>query len=79
MTADVWWFPGTNASNPCFAYWNKVDSSKLPIQLWGVISNGPDGGAILDYYNFTPGKIPDGISSTVYYHMYTAVYLQISK
>jgi len=46
-----------------------VDASKLPIQFWGVISNGSDGGAILDYYDFTPGKIPEGMC--VVHLMYT--------
>lgn len=79
VTADVWWFPGTNADDPCFTYWNKADASKLPIQLWGVISNGSDGGAIIDYYDFTPGKIPDGIATEHYfYHTYMTI-LQTSK
>ncbi|XP_065918389.1 uncharacterized protein [Dysidea avara] len=66
VDTDVWWFPGTNdaENDPCYGYWSATDDSKRPVQFFGLASSGRDGGAILDYYTFIPGEIPEDIPMT---------------
>ncbi|XP_065917140.1 uncharacterized protein [Dysidea avara] len=65
VCTDVWWFPGTdNANKPCYGYWSARDASKRPIQFFGLASNGRYGGAILDYYTYKPGEIPEDMPVT---------------
>ena len=67
VDTDVWWFPGTNdaENDPCYGYWSATDDSKRPVQFFGLASSGRDGGAILDYYTFIPGEIPEGTHKVI--------------
>lgn len=59
IDVDVWWFPGTNdPSKPCYGYWNIRDKINTPVRFFGLSSLGP---TILDYSQFMPGAIPDGV------------------
>jgi len=69
VCTDVWWFSGTNNANvPCYGYWSARDASKRPVQFFGLASNGWYGGAILDYYTYKPGPIPEGIAMYMEIH-----------
>ena len=62
----MWWFPGTSDPNkPCYGYWSAKDSSKRPVQFFGLSSLGP---TILDYYTFS--KAPPGKSLNIYYYVW---------
>ena len=56
---NVWWLPGTNdPENGCFGYWTIIDKMNTPFRFFGLASVGP---TILNYSEFEPGKIHEGI------------------
>ena len=63
MSVDVWWFPGSykQINNPCFGYWSARDSSKRPVQFFGITNLNQ---TVLQYYSFKPGEIPISKHST---------------
>lgn len=58
VKVDVWWFPGTNdPTKPCYGYWSQRNRI-TPVRFFGLSSVGP---TILDYSNFQPGEIKEGV------------------
>ena len=43
----------------CYWWFKKANS------IFGLVSSGRDGGAILEYYTFTPGEIPEGTCNAI--------------